>query len=74
MHHLQEVFGKLEKHNLKLYQGKFRFFHIQVEYLGHMIHLGGLGIYKANVEAISQVPQPTNINWLQKFLGSCKYY
>jgi hypothetical protein len=53
MHHLQEVFGRLKKHNLKLHLGKCQFFHTQVEYLGHMIYLGGLGVQKAKVEAIS---------------------
>ncbi len=53
MHHLREVFGKLKEHNLKLHLGKCWFFHTQVEYLGHMIYLGGLGIQKAKVEAIS---------------------
>jgi hypothetical protein len=44
MHHLQEVFGRLKEHNLKFYQSKCMFFHIQVECLGHMIYLGGLGV------------------------------
>jgi hypothetical protein len=34
----------------------------------------GLGVQKAEVEAISQVPQPTNVNQLQAFLGLCNYY
>jgi len=29
-----------------------------------MIYPGGLGGQKAKVEAISQVPQPTDVNWL----------
>ncbi len=35
---------------------------------------GGLGVQKAKVEAISQVPQPTNVNQLRTFLGLCNYY
>jgi hypothetical protein len=42
--------------------------------LGHTNYLGGLGVQKAKVEAISQVPQPTNVNWLYAFLGLCNYY
>jgi len=45
-----------------------------VEYLGHMIYLGGFGVQKAKIEAISQVPQPTYINRLRVFLGLCNYY
>jgi hypothetical protein len=26
------------------------------------------------VEAISQVPQPTDVNWLKAFMGLCNYY
>jgi hypothetical protein len=32
IYHLQEVFGKLLKHNLKLHLGKCQFFHIQMYY------------------------------------------
>jgi hypothetical protein len=53
MHHLQEVFGRLNEHNLKLHISKCWFLHTQVEYLGHMIYLSGLGVQKAKVEAIS---------------------
>jgi hypothetical protein len=45
-----------------------------VEYLGHTNYLGGLGVQKAEVEAISQVPQPTNVNRLRAFIGLCNYY
>ncbi len=62
MHHLQEVFGRFKEHNLKLQLGKCQFFHTQVEYMGHMIYLGGLEVQKAKVESISQVPQPINVS------------
>jgi hypothetical protein len=58
--HLHEVFDRLNEHNFKLYHRKCHFFHIPVEYVGHMIYLGELGLQKAKIEAISQVPQPTN--------------
>jgi hypothetical protein len=32
------------------------------------------GVQKAKVEAISQVPQSTNVNQLQAFLGLSNYY
>jgi hypothetical protein len=38
-----------------------------MEYLGHMIYLGGLGVQKAKVEAISQVLQLIDVNQLQTF-------
>jgi hypothetical protein len=39
-----------------------------------MIFPNGLGIQKSKVEAISQVPQLINVNWLQVFIGLCNYY
>ncbi len=61
-HQLQEVFGRLKDHNLKLHLGKCHFFQTHVEYSSHMIYLGGLGVQKAKVEAISHVPQSTDVN------------
>ena len=55
--HLQFVFERLRAHGLKLHPGKCRFFHTQVEYLGHMIYPRGLGVQQAKVEAISKVPR-----------------
>jgi hypothetical protein len=72
--HLHEVFDWLNEHNFKLYHGKCQFFHIQVEYVGHMIYLGGLGVQKVKIEAISQVLQLTNGSWLRTFLSLCNYY
>jgi hypothetical protein len=74
MHHLQEVFERFKDHNLKLHPSKCYFFQTHVEYLGHMIYPNGLGVQKAKVEAISQVPQLTNVNRLRAFLGLCNYY
>jgi hypothetical protein len=45
-----------------------------VEYLGHMIYWSGLKVQKAKVKVISQVPQPTYVNWLKAFIGFCNYY
>jgi hypothetical protein len=42
--------------------------------LGHMIYPGALKVYKAKVEAISQVPQPLDVNQLPPFLSLCNYY
>jgi hypothetical protein len=39
-----------------------------------MIYLSGLGVKKAKVEAISYVPQPTDVNWLRAFFGLYNYY
>jgi len=38
---------------LSFIHASVQFFHTQVKYLDHMIYLGGLGVQKAKVEAIS---------------------
>jgi hypothetical protein len=58
------MFKRLKEYNLQFHQGKCHFFHIQVEYLGHMIYLGGLGVQKVKVKMISQVPKLTKIRQL----------
>jgi hypothetical protein len=50
------VVKKLKEHNLKFHLSKYQFFYIQMEYLGHMIYLGGLRVQKVEVEVISQLP------------------
>jgi hypothetical protein len=65
MHHLQEVFGRLKDHDFKLHLGIYASFSkFRWNLLGHMIHLGGLGVQKAKVEAISHVSQPTYVSLL----------
>jgi hypothetical protein len=67
MHHLQEMFRRFSEHNFKLHLGKCWFFHIQMDNLGHLIYLGGLGVQQAKVETISQVPQPIDVSRLRAF-------
>jgi hypothetical protein len=49
MRKLQEMFKRFKKYNLQFHPSKCHFFHVRVEYLGHMIYLGGLGVQKAKV-------------------------
>jgi hypothetical protein len=52
---MYEVFERLKEHNLKLHFGKCQFFHIEVEYLGHILYLNGAWVHKAKVKTISHV-------------------
>jgi hypothetical protein len=56
MHHMWEVFGRLKEHNLKFHLGKCRLFHTQVQYLGHMIYLGGLGFKRPRLRPFHKFP------------------
>ena len=72
--HLQQVFERLREHGLKLHPGKCKFFHDQIEYLGHTIYPGGLGVQQTKVEAIAQIPAPTDVSRVRAFLGLANFY
>jgi hypothetical protein len=40
-----------------------------VEYLGHVIYPGGLGVQQAKVEAIARIPRPTDVSRVCAFMG-----
>jgi hypothetical protein len=72
--HLQIVFERLKAHGLCLHPGKCKFFQESVEYLGHVIYLGGLGMQQAKVEAIARIPRPTDVSRVSTFMGLVNYY
>jgi len=72
--HLQIVFKRLKVHGLRLHLGKCKFFQESVEYLGHVIYLGGLGVQHAKVEAIARILRPTDVNRVRAFMGLTNYY
>jgi hypothetical protein len=72
--HLIEVFARLRLHGLKLHPDKCRFYCDRVEYLGHMIYPGGLGVVASKVEVVMSIPRPKDVSRLRAFLGLCNYY
>ena len=54
--HLIEVFARLRLHGLKLHPDKCRFYCDRVEYLGHIVYLGGLGVVASKVEVVMSIP------------------
>ncbi len=72
--HLQIVFERLKAHGLRLHPGKCKFFQESVEYLGHVIYPGGLGVQQAKVEAIACIPRPTDVTRVRAFIGLTNYY
>jgi hypothetical protein len=45
-----------------------------VEYLGHVIYLGGLGVQQAKLETIARIPRPTDVSRVRAFMGLANYY
>jgi len=60
--HLQIVFERLKAHGFHLHLGKCKFFQENVEYLGHVIYPGGLGMQQAKVKAIARIPHRTDVS------------
>jgi hypothetical protein len=44
-----------------------------VEYLGHVIYPGDLGVQQAKVEAIARIPCPTDVSRVRAFMGLANY-
>jgi hypothetical protein len=72
--HLQIVFERLKTHGLRLHPRKCKFFQENVEYLGHVIYLGGLGVQQIKVEAIARIPRPMDVSRVRAFMGLANYY
>ncbi len=45
-----------------------------MEYLGHVIYPGGLGVQQAKVETIAHILRPTNMSKVCAFMGLANYY
>ncbi len=45
-----------------------------MQYLGHVIYPGGLGVQQVKVEAIAHIPHPTNVSRVCAFMGLANYY
>ncbi|CAM6090633.1 unnamed protein product [Calypogeia fissa] len=71
---LQTVFERFRTHGLRLHPGKSKFFQEQVEYLGHVIYPGGLGVQQTKVLAITLIPRPTDVSKIRAFVGLANYY
>ena len=73
LRHLEEVFQRLLKANLKLKPRKCNFFKEHLELLGFVISKDGLRPLPAKVETISHMQVPANKRDIQVFLGMIGY-
>jgi hypothetical protein len=72
--HLIEIFVRLRLHGLKLHPSKYKFYCNCVEYFGHMIYPGGLGVVASKVEVVMSIPRPKDVSRLRAVLGVYNYY
>jgi transposase InsO family protein len=74
MRHVDEALTLLEKAGLSLKLAKCQFFKDTVNYLGHVIRPGRLGVAEKNTEALKSAPIPCTQTELRSFLGLCNVY
>ena len=71
---LARVFERLQQHGFRLKQDKCAFMQDSVEYLGHRFDAEGLHALPGKIEAITNAPEPRNLQELRSFLGLLNYY
>lgn len=74
MHHLDQVFDRLKKANLKLKPSKCHFGVKQVNYLGHILTKEGVTTDPEKIHIVKSHPAPKNQHEVRQFLGLCNYY
>jgi hypothetical protein len=74
--HLEDVKRTLEctrKHGLKMNPNKCDFGVSAGEFLGFLVHEGGIEVCKKSMKAIDEVVPPTNLRELQSLLGKINF-
>uniref|UniRef100_A0A8C7XN19 ribonuclease H n=1 Tax=Oryzias sinensis TaxID=183150 RepID=A0A8C7XN19_9TELE len=74
LQHLDEVFGRLWQHGLKLRPDKCRLFQQEVKFLGHIVDRSGVRPDPEKVKAVQDWPIPSTIKGVRAFLGLAGYY
>lgn len=72
--HLDMVFARLQKHNLRVKLSKCDWAKTEVKFLGHIIGHGTVRPDPAKIEAILKWPIPRNLKSLQGFLGMVNFF
>ena len=72
--HVNEVFQRLSKANLRLNKEKCIFFRRELPFLGHIVNEKGILMDPKKVEAVHNMPAPKNIRQLRAFIGLVSYY
>ncbi|XP_029155330.1 uncharacterized protein K02A2.6-like [Nylanderia fulva] len=71
---LEEVLERLNRYNVRLNVDKSTFFSDKVNYCGYVIDKNGVHKEEQKMEAIRQMPRPTNISEVRAFTGMINYY
>ena len=74
LRHVHEALTLLRQAGLSLKLKKCRFFSQTVDYLGHVIRPGRLGVAEKNTESLRNAKLPRTQTELRSFLGLCNVY
>ncbi|XP_055912914.1 uncharacterized protein K02A2.6-like [Eupeodes corollae] len=74
LQNLKTVLERFEKNGLKCNLSTCQFAQKEVEYLGHIIDKNGIHPSESRLQAIRELPRPTNLKDLESFLGKMNYY
>ena len=72
--HVWTLFERMRQTDLKLTKRKCNFLKAHVQYLGHYISEQGLEPIPEKLESLQQMPPPTDLTEVRKFLGFVGYY
>ena len=74
LHHLEEIFSRLQHFGLKMKREKCAFFKQHIQYLGHLISKAGFEPLPEKLESIRKMPAPKSPKEVKQFLGLIGYY
>lgn len=74
IHHLHQIFSRLENAGLTLKPSKCSFALQKVHYLGHVITKDGVQVDVTKTDAVKSFPIPKCTKDVRSFLGLCNYY
>uniref|UniRef100_A0A8C5QD11 Gypsy retrotransposon integrase-like protein 1 n=1 Tax=Leptobrachium leishanense TaxID=445787 RepID=A0A8C5QD11_9ANUR len=70
---LRKLLDRCRERQLKLNPEKFQLRKTEVPYIGHLLSAQGLQADPSKVKAITEMPRPTDVKGVQRFLGMVNY-
>jgi hypothetical protein len=70
---LRRLLERARKHNVKFNRDKIQLNKSEVSYLGHIVSADGLKPDPAKVQAIVDMPSPTDVTGIQRLLGTLNF-
>ncbi|KAE8297832.1 Retrovirus-related Pol polyprotein from transposon 17.6 Protease [Larimichthys crocea] len=71
---VQAVLDKLQNAGLTVNMKKSKLFRTSLKFLGHIVSATGVQVDPDKIEAVQNLPAPTNLKALQRFLGMAGWY